>query len=296
MTAPQYWHAKIAARIRAGGEAKVIMRDGFYENIVVRVESEAPVRIKVTPSKAELASVPRRGSSVGHQGTSSDASATEGFTSAKTSPSDQGPRAPQPGLNETASRNAEGSNIETIRQRLRTNLNHGRPVDGTMRAAQLTSGDVVFVDGSVRAVVRREGLNPQFYWLEGDLDLARAELKPIGGNRYEVLGTLRPGNYSLREAKSTAPLIFTASTPPAESAVRASLQRRYNEGRRIDEVLVPASLRHGDLIYTGAGAAVIVRRNGANLLRYWLNGPIDLNQPGLRKEGSNEFRLVGLQR
>ena len=40
VTAPQEWHGKIAAKIRAGGAADVVMKDGFYENVLVRVEEK----------------------------------------------------------------------------------------------------------------------------------------------------------------------------------------------------------------------------------------------------------------
>lgn len=41
ITAPPEWHAKIAAKVRAGGKADVVLRDGFYETVLVRVEDKA---------------------------------------------------------------------------------------------------------------------------------------------------------------------------------------------------------------------------------------------------------------
>ena len=55
VTAPQEWHAKIAAKIRAGGAADVVMKDGFYENVLVRVE-EKPAE----PPKPEPKPEPKR--------------------------------------------------------------------------------------------------------------------------------------------------------------------------------------------------------------------------------------------
>jgi hypothetical protein len=49
VTAPQHWHAQIAARIRAGGQADVVLKDGFYETLLVRVEDEAPEPAKPEP-------------------------------------------------------------------------------------------------------------------------------------------------------------------------------------------------------------------------------------------------------
>ncbi|HSS07894.1 MAG TPA: hypothetical protein VLK83_12250 [Rhodanobacteraceae bacterium] len=58
VTAPQEWHGKIAAKIRAGGAADVVLRDGFYENVLVRVEDKAAEPPKETP-KAEAKAEPR---------------------------------------------------------------------------------------------------------------------------------------------------------------------------------------------------------------------------------------------
>jgi hypothetical protein len=59
VTAPQEWHAKIAAKIRAGGAAEVVMKDGFYENVLVRVE-EKPAEPPKPEAKPEPKPEPRR--------------------------------------------------------------------------------------------------------------------------------------------------------------------------------------------------------------------------------------------
>ena len=41
VTAPQHWHAQIASRIRAGGDAEIVLKDGFYESVLVRIEDKA---------------------------------------------------------------------------------------------------------------------------------------------------------------------------------------------------------------------------------------------------------------
>ncbi|HVT32642.1 MAG TPA: hypothetical protein VHE32_08340, partial [Rhodanobacteraceae bacterium] len=52
VTAPKEWHARIAAKIRAGGAADVVLKDGFYENVLVRVEDKPAEPPKPEP-KAE---------------------------------------------------------------------------------------------------------------------------------------------------------------------------------------------------------------------------------------------------
>ena len=52
VTAPQHWHAQIAARIRAGGQAEIVLKDGFYETLLVRVEDKAAEPAKPEPIAA----------------------------------------------------------------------------------------------------------------------------------------------------------------------------------------------------------------------------------------------------
>jgi hypothetical protein len=88
-----------------------------------------------------------------------------------------------------------------------------------------------------------------------------------------------------------APVMLVVSEPGDTMPVRASLEKRYNEGKRITEVLEPVSLRLADLIYTGEGAAVVVRRDGGRLLRFWLSGELNLNQIGIAKSGANKYEV-----
>ncbi|TAH44853.1 MAG: hypothetical protein EYC71_07960 [Gammaproteobacteria bacterium] len=52
ITAPSHWHSKIAASIRAGGNADIVLKDGFYENLLVRVEEGVPEAAKEEPKPA----------------------------------------------------------------------------------------------------------------------------------------------------------------------------------------------------------------------------------------------------
>jgi hypothetical protein len=203
------------------------------------------------------------------------------------------PAAPAPVSREDAAVAAAPPDPAAVRQRLLTRLNDGRPASGALAPSQLQTDDVIFVDGPVRAVVRREGLNPELYWLDGDLDLRRAELRPLGGDRYRVREPLHAGDFSLREAVHSGPLDFPATVPAPGSTERRMLEQHYNEGRAIGGRLAPDLLAHGDLVYIGTSAAVVIRRNGVDLTRYWLDGTLDLHQSALQKEGSNKYRVVG---
>ncbi|HEX7768538.1 MAG TPA: hypothetical protein VF422_00755, partial [Dokdonella sp.] len=59
ITAPPEWHSRISSKVRAGGAANLVLRDGFYENVLVRVEAkgaaaaEPAARADVERSRAE---------------------------------------------------------------------------------------------------------------------------------------------------------------------------------------------------------------------------------------------------
>ncbi|HET6545383.1 MAG TPA: hypothetical protein VFG55_01400 [Rhodanobacteraceae bacterium] len=316
ITAPKYWHARIAARIRAGGKADIVLRDGFYENILVRVENEPPaevtarpdVRRETRPAARPAPAVKARsaGQSIAKPATArpprslSPAGTPDAIAHGSPHAAPASAATPVPASAAVKTRPAAGAanhpveaDASAIRQRFETSLNQGRPAAGPLSPANLLPGDMIFVDPPVRAVVRREGLNPQLFWLDGELDLRRTELRPLGDHRYRVAERLRTGEFTLRKASADASAMLDAGVPAVDSPERARLEKAYNDGRTIDQALAPGKLRHGDLFYTGTDAAVVIRRDGANLLRYWLSGPLDLRQAALQKEGSNKYRVVG---
>lgn len=186
---------------------------------------------------------------------------------------------------------AEADRIAAIKQGMEKNLNEGRPADGSMAVAQLEKDDSIFVNGDTRGVVRRSGAHTQLYWLEGELNLDRTELLPSGDNRYKVSEPIRNvANPTLRAHEANQH--FIANVPPPESAERKSLQQQYAEGKEVTGSLHPGDLRQGDTVYTGKGAAVVTRRAGLDLLRYWLDGDLNLGQTGINKQSGSAYRIM----
>jgi len=316
VTAPQEWHAKIAAKIKAGGGADVVLKDGFYENVLVRVE-EKPAEPPKPEPKAEAKAEPKPEPKAAPRTAANDRVPLDVPGPKPTLP----PPAPAPVVTAppppvatpapvaapppavakaapatatatpAAAPAAAAADVAKIQKRLEESLNGGRAAEGPLSVSGLQNGDTIFVDGPVRAVVRRESLRPRMFWLDGELDLRRTELKDLGGNRYQVLEPVRGENYSLREDRSDQGKSLTAAAPPANSPGRATFERDYNEGHAIDETIAIEKLRSGDVIYAGKGMAVVVRREGAKLTRFWLVGTLDLGQPGLSKDG-NKYKVI----
>ena len=321
VTAPQEWHPKIAAKIRAGGAADVVLKDGFYENVLVRVEEKPaePPKPEAKPEpkpepKAEPRTEPKAVETKAPPHPTADrvpldvpgpkptlppptAAAPAKIAAAPppaVAPASSVKAAPTPAAATAAVAPAKAPpakpDVAAIQKKLEQSLNSGREAEGPVSVAGLQAGDFIFVDGPVRAVVRRESLRPRMFWLEGELDLRRTELKELGANRYQVIEPVRGEIYSLREDREGKSLV--AAVPPANSPVRATFERDYNDGHPIDEALAIEKLRSGDIVYVGKGMAVVVRREGAKLTRHWLEGTLDLGQQGLQKDGANKYKVI----
>jgi hypothetical protein len=316
VTAPQQWHARIAAKLRAGGATDIVLNDGFYETVLVRIEDkpapkpEPKAEPKPEPRpapKAEPKAEPRPAPKPVAPPPEREARVPAEVPGPKPTPPPPEPPpapiaapAPAPASRQAVPAAATPApsarpapakpDVAAIQKRLEQSLNNGREAEGPISVSGLQSGDFIFVDGPVRAVVRRESLRPRMFWLDGDLDLRRTELKELGANRYQVIEPIRGGSYTLREER--ADKTFAATMPPANSPGRAALERDYNDGHSIDETIAIDQLRAGDIIYTGKGMAVVVRRERQALQRYWLEGALDLSQAGLQQDGANKYKVV----
>jgi hypothetical protein len=327
ISAPPYWQDKAASKAHAGAaNASVRMSDAFFENVMVRVEDSkasaktveaptpapapapkaapkpepprpepkptepkpappmarpAPVETPVAPKPAPVEAAPQP--PVKTEVAPAPAPAPVAAPPPVVTPP---PPAPAPAAQTPADPSA------AIKQRMTQNLNAGQQAEGTLQVGQLQKDDLLFVDGPVRAVVRRFGPRTQLFWVEGELNLERAELVPTGNDRYRISEPIRNvSNPSLRGSSKGGTLKFTFNVPAPKSAARVSIERQYNDSRNIDANLTPVDLRQGDLVYTGDGSAVVVRRTSIGVQRYWLVGELDLHQSGLQTQG-NAIRVL----
>ncbi|MFI4970062.1 MAG: hypothetical protein ACHP7D_07630 [Lysobacterales bacterium] len=319
ITAPADWHAKIAAKVHAGGDADIVLKDGFYENVLVRIDDKAAETAKAEAAKAELAKADAEKKAAraeterkAREETAKQAAAAQAAAlEQKPVPVPSGaPIAPMPvtprpvvaaapvapptapaAARAPAAPAAAVVDVDAIHSRFEQSLNGGRSAEGSLPVAALTSGDALYVDGPVRAVVRREGLRPTLYWLDGNLDLRRAELKPLGPDRYQVIASIR-GEGVLRREFSNAATVLDVREPATGGAARVALEKSLNDGHPITETLTPAKLHSGDVIYTRGDAAAVVRREGRDLYRFWLVGSLDLQQTGLQADGANKYKVL----
>lgn len=329
VSAPDYWHDKVAQKILAGAHgAKIdlVMKDSFVEAVVVRladktsepavvaapVKPTLPAAPTVSAAKPAVAATPapvaapKPAALVQPKPTRVETPAPVAAPVAKAevavvpAPAAKPvePVAPAvaaiavaPTPAPTAVASAPVDQTASIRKQLEKSLNDGSPADGTLQVAQLDIGDQIYVDESVRAVLRRKGAR-QLYWLEGELNLLRTELAPLSKTSYEVKVRIdERAPLILRTAKGAA-VNFTGKVPDAANAERISLEKQLNDAHAITETITINQLQSNDLIYVGSDSAVVVRRKGSALLRFWLVGDIDLAQHGISRESNGKYRVL----
>jgi outer membrane biosynthesis protein TonB len=320
ITAPPYWQDKAAAKAHsAAANASVRTSDAFFENVMVRVEdsktaakpAEAPAPKAPPPAKPEPKPEPRpapparkpvveEAPAPAPKPAPVEAPPPPPPVAAKPEPPVAAPApapapvaapppiaaAPAPAAKPAADPTA------AIKKRFEQNLNGGQPAEGTLEVAQLQKDDMVYENGSVRAVVRRFGPRNQLFWLDGELNMERAELVPTGPDRYRVSEPIRnTATPSLRGGGKTTALKFVGNVPAPKSPARTALEKQYNDGRDISGTLQASDLHAGDLVYTAEGSAVVIRRSSVGMERYWLTGEMDLHQTGLQQTG-NAIRVL----
>ncbi len=225
VTAPQHWHAQIAARIRAGGQAEIVLKDGFYETLLVRVEDKT-----AEPAKPEPVAAAAKPAAV---------AAPTPAPAPRPAPVAEPPTAIEPP--------PPAAVVEV-------------PAAEPAPAPEVvTPPPPPPVQAAAPAVVE-------------EAPAAAAEAPAV--------------------VDPKAPVMLVAAEPGDTDPLRESMEKRYNEGKRISERVQPGNLREGDVIYTAAGAAVIVRRENNRMIRMWLDGPLNLNQTGLSVEGGNKYLVV----
>ncbi len=329
VSAPDYWHDKVAQKILAGAHGTkidLVMKDSFVEAVVVRLADKtsepavAAAPVKPTPPAAPVVAAPKPTvattpapvaapkpvAAVEPKPTHVETPVPVAVPAAKTevaaapAPASKpvepvapaiAPIAVAPTPAPTAAASAPVDQTASIRKQLEKSLNDGSPADGTLQVAQLDIGDQIYVDDSVRAVVRRKGAR-QLYWLEGELNLLRTELAPLSKSSYEVKVRIDDRAPLVLRTVKAAAINFAGKVPDAASAERISLEKQLNDAHAITETVAINQLQSNDLIYVGSDSAVVVRRKGSVLLRFWLVGDIDLAQRGIARESNGKYRVL----
>lgn len=225
VTAPAYWQGKAAAKLHAGApNANVQAKEGFFENVLVRIEDAkaAPPPADAAKADAAKADAAKTAAAKADAAKAAAAKAEADRVAAEKVEADRveaekaeaqrkaaeaakaeterkeadraaaaKAEADRAAATKAAAEKAEADRVATIKQRMQKNLNDGKAAEGELSANQLQKDDLIVVDGDIRGVARRDGPHTHLYWLNGELNLERVELSPLGDNRYKVNEPLR---------------------------------------------------------------------------------------------------------
>ncbi len=325
VTAPDYWQSKVAAKLRAGASnVDVQMKEGFFENVLVRAEE--PKAVKADTSAADAKAAAAKAEAGRAEAARAEAARLEAARiEADRIDAQQRAQAKADADRAEAARieaqKAEAARVEAakveaaraeaakvaaakaqaekdaanklaaIKKGMEQNLNGGREAEGTISVAQLQKDDQIFIDGTIRGVIRRAGARTQLFWLDGDLNLERVELVPLSETHYKVSEPIKETANPILRTKSAGGH-FVAKVPAPDAPDRKALEQQYAEGHAITETKHPGDLRAGDTVYIGKTSAVVVQLSGTTYLRYWLDGDLNLGQPGLQKQGTSTFKVI----
>ena len=197
---------------------------------------------------------------------------------------------------ETANDGVAAENEEAAaRASLSERLNNGQEIYKTLSVSQLRRGDQLFVTDGIIAVVRRSRVGRNAYWLDGNLNLDREEIRRERAGKYEVLRRVDEEDDVVSEQADTATEerveIAADDSASDDESERTEMEARYNEGRPIESTVSVAGLLPDDRLYVGDSLIVVIRRDKISLKRYWLDGEIDLSADELERVGNRRYRV-----
>ncbi|MFK7957722.1 MAG: hypothetical protein AB8B96_16600 [Lysobacterales bacterium] len=193
----------------------------------------------------------------------------------------------------TAAANDQIKGKESAITSLQERLNRGRPIERSMEVGELRRADVLFSTRGVIAVVRSSGTRQRVYWLEGDINLERPEIKRERAGRYSVLRPLPKREIpEVAGNKASGPVVAEApASADPDVAEKRRMEEKFNAGRTVDRELSVAALRPDDVLYVGTGRILVARRVQAKMKRYWLSEAINLELEEIEKTGNRRYRV-----
>jgi hypothetical protein len=259
VTAPTYWQAKVAAKIRAGSHGKPVairFSNGFYENVLVRTEAAAPVEaakpeVKTAP-KAEAKAEPRAKSEPEARVAKAEPKpATE--AAAKHAPQPVAAPAPKPAVVTVPAPKA--AEVAQAAPRVQAPVRQVPASVPPQSAPQVASNIVAVPQVSQQPAV-----------------------VPIPTTAINATG-----------AQSVMP----AAAPRSDTAVRQRMLASLNNGRPAMGSLTEGELQPGDHVYADGDTLAVVRLEGLQRDLYWLQGPVDLQRVQYMPQAEGSYQVMG---
>lgn len=258
VTAPTYWQAKAAAKIRAGAHGKPVairFSNGFYENVLVRTEAAAPAEAAAKPEAKPVAkpeAKPRL--------------AAKAEPKMQARPETKMARAePKPEINAEPKREQKSVAAPVAMAAPApqpAEPPHVAPAPMQAPVQQAPANAAPQVAGDIVAV-------PQVSRQPAVVPIPTAAINPA---RVQPAGP---------EASHS------------DVSVRQRMLASLNDARPAMGSVTEGQLQSGDQVYADGETLAVVRLEGLHRSLYWLKGPVDFQRIQFMPEGGGHYQVTG---
>lgn len=262
VTAPTYWQAKVAAKIRAGANGKPVairFSNGFYENVLVRTEAAAPAEAAAKPEpkpvrKPEAKLEPKI--------------AAKPEPKAEAKPEAGVAKVEKPEIKQAPAAASATKPIVTAAE--------PEPAEAPRAAASTP------VQVPAQQIVA--SVSPQ------SAPQAASEAVEVPQVSHPL--AVVPIPTTAIDAASAKPAV-PESSRQADAGIRQRMLASLNDGRPAMGSLTEGQLQSGDQVYADGDTLAVVRLEGLRRSLYWLQGPVDLQRVQYMPQADGRYQVVG---
>jgi hypothetical protein len=262
VTAPAYWQAKVAGKIRAGAHGKPVairFSNGFYENVLVRTESAAAAGVAEKPAAKPQPRVAAKAEPKAPASAEAKVAKAEPKPEVAAAPKQEPKPAPAPVAATPAPTPAEPplAAAPAPMQASAPMQAPAQPAPGPApQPAPQAANDIVAV--------------PQVSHQVAVVPIPTAAINTTGA---------RP--------------VMSEPASHSDASARQRMIASLNDGRPAMGSLTEAQLQSGDQVYSDGDAVAVVRLEGLHRNLYWLQGPVDLQRVQYMPQGPGHFAVTG---
>lgn len=268
VTAPTYWQARVAAKIRAGAHGKPVairFSNGFYENVLVRTEAGAPAEAAAKPEtrpavKPEAKPQPKVAAKVEPK---AEPKPEARVAKVEPKPAIKAESKPTPEAAVAAAPVAAAAPAPKSAESPHVVAPAPMPASGQQPAASAASQPAPQAASTIVAV-------PQVSHQPAVVPIPTTAINSTGA----------------QPAMPEPPLHTDAS---ARQRLLASL----NDGRPAMGSLTEGELQPGDQVYSDGDTLAVVRLEGLHRSLYWLQGPVDLERVQYLPRAGGSYQVTG---
>ncbi|HEX7130696.1 MAG TPA: hypothetical protein VF217_11625 [Rhodanobacteraceae bacterium] len=266
VTAPTYWQAKAAAKIRAGAHGKPVairFSNGFYENVLVRTEAAAPAEAAARPEarpvvKQESKPQPR--------------------LAAKAEPKARA---------EAKMARVEPKAAISTEPKQQEQEPAAAPVAVAAPAPQPPAPAQVVAPAPMQAPVQQAPAS------EAPQAAPQVASDLVAVPQVSRQPVVVPIPTAAINTTSVQPAVPAAPSSHSDVSVRQRMLASLNDARPAMGSLSEGQLQSGDQVYADGDTLAVVRLEGLHRSLYWLQGPVDLQRIQFMPQGSGHYQVTG---